>query len=230
MYDIEDAIEGFDLDLPAGDAVRVAAVYPEGKPEPAAPFDLSPPVPMFGPVPLMTAAGPVAMFFSTRARAVAEGPRRTGLGENVLLCNGVFQEARLGPGFDPVEAPGFASPAGPLSMTAQFTFPLAGRGVDAASEIMFKAPDGRGHLMSAEKRQGYRDAVAEAFARFIADNPGLPDLLERGLAWMDARIMRFEGERLRETAEREAGMLEQGAEVLEEAAGFEPDAPVPPTL
>jgi hypothetical protein len=223
MYELEDAIDPVDLTLPDGDVVRIAAVYPEGRPKPSFPFDLPPPVPMFGPVLLDAQPGGVAIFFGTRARAVTEGPRRTGLGENVLVCNGGYLDARLGPGFEPVDAP----PWGVLSMTAQFAFPLAGRGVDAASEIMFKASEGRGHLMSVEQRQGYRDAVASAFAAFIADNPGLTDLLERGLALMDAQIMRFEGERLVEVSEREAAILAQGAEVLEEAAGFEVSHPSP---
>lgn len=230
MYALEDEIDPIDLELPGGDTVRIVAAYPGGKPEPASPFDLAPPTPVFGPVAIAARPGNLAMFFSTRARAVSEGPRRTGLGENVLVCSGEFLDEKLGAmseAFEPVDAPGWAGPAGRMSLTAQLTFPLAGRGVDASSEIMCRVPGGRGFLMSVEQRQAHRDAVADAFAAFVADNPGLPDALERALALMDAAIMRFEADRLVEVAEREASRLQQGAEVLEEAAGFEGEGPRP---
>jgi hypothetical protein len=230
MYALEEEIDPIDLELPGGDMVRIVAAYPGGKPQPASPFDLAPPVPLFGPVALKAGPGNLAMFFSTRERAVSEGPRRTGLGENVLLCSGEFLEERLGalaPAFEPVDAPGWPGPSGRMSLTAQLTFPLAGRGVDASAEIMCRVPGGRGFLMSVEQRQGHRDAVAGAFAAFVSDNPGLPDMLERGLALMDAAIMRFEADRLVQVAEIEASRLQQGAEVLEEAAGFEPEGPTP---
>ena len=222
-----EGVEPFDLELASGDRVRIVAGYPGAKPAGSGPFDLAPPEPIFGPVALRADPGVVAMFFGTRQRAVSEGPRRSGLGENVLLCNGAYLRDREGPGMDPVDAPGWDARSGRVSLTAQFSFPLAGRGIDASAEIMFRLPDGRGALMSAESRAGYRDALASAFARFIAENPGLPDLLERGLALMDARIMRFEGQRLLDVAEMEASRLEQGAEVLEEAAGFADPNPSP---
>ncbi len=251
MPAIETGVEPVHLTLPSGVVLTLHAAYPDGlAADDDDPFYLPPPEPVFAPLAMETERGPAALLFMTRQRAVAEGPRRTSLAETVTLATGGFLDRIRVDGMEQVDAPAWNIPAPgglvPASVFVECSFPWAspsGRRTDL--NIEYRREDGRGGapMMSTETMKANQDALAEAFHGFLAANPGLANMAEKGLAAMDARVMRFEADRIervareqaariadaRERSEMEADChtqamhLREGAEVIEE--NLDPEEP-----
>jgi len=211
------------ITIVAGMRARAAEELPPGFSEEdleiVEPFNLISPEPAFLPVALDTELGRVALYFQTRNRAVDEGPRRTSLSELVCVATGEGQEGLAPEGAEVLEAPAWAVPptGEPASLRATLAFPLA-TNPPGLTLSYTRAAAGRAMpiLMSTESQRQHQDAIESAFHAFVDSRPGIIDILERGLAAMDARILRFEADRLVSIAEREASKLRQGAEVIEE--------------
>lgn len=224
---IEEGIEQVDVDL-ATARVSIVAVNPVDD-EPAAdgnPFELPATEAVILPVMMQTELGAVALRFVTRARAVDEGPRRTSLADTVSISTGDLAAEGLPQGAEPLDVPAWVvagREAADLHMVASFPWSANPQGMT----LHYVRNGGRGGrvLMSTETASRHQEAIEAAFHAFIATNPGMVDALEKGLALVDARILKFWADRLEEVASRQAFILRQGAEVIEEMVLPMEDAP-----
>lgn len=224
MHTIEPLIEPIEVEIPNGAAVLIHAAYPGAPPDAADPFYLPAPVCIFAPLPMGTPLGVAALTLGTRARAIHEAPRRASLAETVTLATGRYAIESLPRGLVAVDAPAWevAIPGSriPASALVECSFPWASPGARRDLNIEYCREDGRtgALLMSADTLKDNQDAVAKGFHDFVAANPGLANVLERALGAMDARIMRFEADRLDRLKDNgaalERGLADGAAEVL----------------
>ena len=215
MHTIEPLIEPVEVEIPNGDVVVIRAAYSGDAPDPSEPFYLPAPEAIFAPLAIPTPKGPAALTLGVRKRALHEGPRRSSPAETVTLATGRFAVEALPLGQVGVDAPAWPVPVPngpvPASVQVECSFPWASPAGRRDLHIEYCREDGKtgALLMSADTLQDNQDAVAKSFHDFVAANPGLANVLERGMGHMDARIMRFEADRL-DRLKDNAAALEAG--------------------